>query len=112
MPDHKLLTYLFYGAILTATSVSVTVATLKELGKLNTKVGTSIVAAAVIDDIIGIVILSVLTGFTSTESSGVFPSRMVGKRGMVAGLFEDRRVLRHRDSARSVSTQGVQSHGT
>ena len=70
MPDHKLLTYLFYGAILTATSVSVTVATLKELGKLNTKVGTSIVAAAVIDDIIGIVILSVLTGFTSTESGG------------------------------------------
>ncbi len=65
-PDHKLLTYLFYGAILTATSVSVTVATLKELGKLNTTVGTSIVAAAVIDDIIGIVILSVLTGFTSS----------------------------------------------
>ena len=76
MPDHKLLTYLFYGAILTATSVSVTVATLKELGKLNTKVGTSIVAAAVIDDIIGIVILSVLTGFTSTESGGGFPPKM------------------------------------
>ncbi len=56
--------YLFYGAILTATSVSVTVAALKELGKLNTKVGTSIVAAAVIDDVIGIIILSVLTGFT------------------------------------------------
>ncbi|MBO5458007.1 MAG: cation:proton antiporter [Clostridia bacterium] len=67
-PENELLTYLFYGAILTATSVSVTVATLKELGKLNTKVGTSIVAAAVIDDIIGIVILSVLTGFTSMES--------------------------------------------
>lgn len=59
------LSYLFYGAILTATSVSVTVATLKELGKLDSKVGTSIVAAAVIDDVIGIVILSVLTGFTS-----------------------------------------------
>lgn len=68
-PDHALLTYLFYGAILTATSVSVTVATLKELGKLNTKVGTSIVAAAVIDDIIGIVILSVLTGFTGASGS-------------------------------------------
>lgn len=67
-PDHRLLTYLFYGAILTATSVSVTVATLKELGKLNTKVGTSIVAAAVIDDIIGIIILSVLTGFTGANN--------------------------------------------
>lgn len=60
-----MLGHLFYGAILTATSVSVTVAALKELGKLNTKIGTSIVAAAVIDDVIGIIILSVLTGFTS-----------------------------------------------
>ena len=68
-PDHELLTHLFYGAILTATSVSVTVATLKELGKLNTTVGTSIVAAAVIDDIIGIIILSVLTGFTSSSGA-------------------------------------------
>lgn len=75
-PDNELLTYLFYGAILTATSVSVTVAALKELGKLNTKVGTSIVAAAVIDDIIGIVILSILTGFTgaskNTENATTF----------------------------------------
>ncbi len=68
-PENELLTHLFYGAILTATSVSVTVATLKELGKLNTTVGTSIVAAAVIDDIIGIIILSVLTGFTSSNTA-------------------------------------------
>ena len=60
-----LLSDFFYGAILTATSVSVTVAVLKELGKLDTKVGTSIIAAAVIDDVIGIIILSVLTGFSS-----------------------------------------------
>ncbi|MBQ8407196.1 MAG: cation:proton antiporter [Clostridia bacterium] len=66
-PDAGILTYLFYGAILTATSVSVTVAALKELGKLNTKAGTSIVAAAVIDDIIGIIILSVLSGFTDSQ---------------------------------------------
>ena len=70
-PGSELLTYLFYGAILTATSVSVTVATLKELGKLNTKVGTSIVAAAVIDDILGIVILSVLTGFKGNASESL-----------------------------------------
>lgn len=68
-PEGDLLSHLFYGAILTATSVSVTVAALKELGKLQTKVGTSIVAAAVIDDVIGIVILSVLTGFTSSQTS-------------------------------------------
>lgn len=58
---------LFYGAILTATSVSVTVAALKELGKLQTKVGTSIVAAAILDDIIGIVVLSLMI---SLDKSG------------------------------------------
>ena len=66
----NVLSNLFYGAILTATSVSVTVAVLKELGKLDSKVGTSIVAAAVIDDIVGIVILSVLTGFSSGGEEG------------------------------------------
>ena len=64
----SLLSHFFYGAILTATSVSVTVAALKELGKLETKVGTAVVAAAVIDDVIGIIVLSVLTGFTSQEA--------------------------------------------
>lgn len=69
-PANSILSHLFYGAILTATSVSVTVAVLKELGKLDTKVGTSIVAAAVIDDVIGIVVLSVLTGFSSGGEGG------------------------------------------
>lgn len=53
---------MFYGVMLTATSVTITVATLKELGKLSTRVGTSILSAAVLDDIIGIVILTVFTG--------------------------------------------------
>lgn len=68
--EFDLLSDIFYGAILTATSVSVTVAVLKELGKLDSKVGTSVVAAAVIDDVIGIIILSVLTGFSSGGESG------------------------------------------
>ncbi len=54
----QLLINLFYGTILTATSVSVTVATLKELGKLSSKLGSTIIAAAVLDDIIGIIVLS------------------------------------------------------
>ena len=53
---------LFYGVILTATSVSVTVATLKELGKLDSKVGTAIMSAAILDDIIGIALLSLIIG--------------------------------------------------
>ncbi len=52
----------FIGVILTATSVSITVEALQEMGKLKTKAGTAILGAAVIDDILGIIILSVIIG--------------------------------------------------
>ena len=52
----------FVGAILTATSVSITVETLKELGKMSTKVGNTILAAALIDDILGLICLTLVTG--------------------------------------------------
>ena len=49
---------IFIGIILTATSVSITVETLKEMGKLNTQAGTAILGAAIIDDILGIIALT------------------------------------------------------
>ena len=52
---------IFIGIILTATSVSITVETLKELGKLNTRAGNAILGAALIDDILGIVALTLIT---------------------------------------------------
>lgn len=64
---------LFYGTILTATSVSVTVATLRELGKLNGKVGSSVVAAAIIDDILGIVVLSFILAMSGDGESAENP---------------------------------------
>ncbi len=51
---------IFIGTIMSATSVSITVAVLKELGKLNDTVGTTITSAAIIDDVIGIVVLTVV----------------------------------------------------
>lgn len=63
---------LFYGCILTATSVSVTVASLRELGKLQGKVGSTIVAAAILDDIIGVVVLSFIISLGS-EGGGENP---------------------------------------
>lgn len=51
----------FIGVILTATSVSITVETLKELGKLKTRSGNAILGAAVIDDILGIIALTLIT---------------------------------------------------
>lgn len=53
----------FVGVILTATSVGITVETLKELGKLKSEVGTVIMSAAIIDDVIGIVILTIALSF-------------------------------------------------
>ena len=60
----------FFGIILTATSVGITVAVLKELNVLHGKVGASIVTAAILDDIIGIVILAVFTANTENFSIG------------------------------------------
>ncbi|MEG2039088.1 MAG: cation:proton antiporter [Oscillospiraceae bacterium] len=60
--DHVFLQNLFIGVILTATSVSITVETLKEMGKLSTKSGNAILGAALIDDILGIVALTVVSG--------------------------------------------------
>lgn len=62
---------LFVGVILTATSVSITVETLKELGKLKGEIGTTIVSSAIIDDVIGIVVLSIVIGFKNPASSPV-----------------------------------------
>lgn len=61
---------LFYGVILTATSVSVTVATLKEMHRLNGKAGTIIISAAILDDIIGVIVLSVILSLSGAGSSG------------------------------------------
>ncbi|MBO4904277.1 MAG: cation:proton antiporter [Lachnospiraceae bacterium] len=57
----------FVGTIMTATSVSITVETLKELGFLKTKVGTTVLAAAIIDDVIGIIVLTFVISFKDSD---------------------------------------------
>ena len=59
----------FMGVIMTATSVSITVQSLKEMGKLKGKVGTTILSAAIIDDVIGIIVLTFVVGFKNPESN-------------------------------------------
>lgn len=70
IPDISLKERFFFGVILTATSVGITVAVLKEIGKIHGKVGASIVTAAVLDDIIGIVILAFATGQVESNTWG------------------------------------------
>lgn len=59
----------FIGTILTATSVSITVQALKELGKVSTEVGTAIMSAAIIDDVIGIVVLTAVLGLKDPSAN-------------------------------------------
>lgn len=67
--DEEFYKAVFIGTILTATSVSITVETLKELGKLKGKVGTTILSAAIIDDVIGIIVLTFVIGFKNPDSN-------------------------------------------
>ena len=69
LPDAGFFTWLFIGVIMTATSVGITVEVLRELGKLQTKVGTVILSAAIIDDVLGIMILSVVLSLSGAKDS-------------------------------------------
>ncbi len=68
-PGKSIYTHIYYGVILTATSVSITVAALKEMGKLDSKVGTALVSAAILDDIIGVIVLSVIITLSGSGST-------------------------------------------
>lgn len=70
---------LFIGVVLTATSVSITVETLKELGKLKTKAGNAILGAAVIDDVLGIIALTIISSMADTSINiGIVLLKIVG----------------------------------
>jgi len=65
------LTAVFIGVLLVATSVSISVQTLRELGRLTSREGTTILAAAVIDDVLGLIVLSVTLGMASSDGAGL-----------------------------------------
>lgn len=67
--SEKFFMAVFMGVIMTATSVSITVQSLKEMGKLKGKVGTTILSAAIIDDVIGILVLTFVIGFKNPQSN-------------------------------------------
>ncbi len=82
---------IFIGVVLTATSVSISVETLKELGKLSTRTGNAILGAALIDDVLGIIALTVITSFAdSTVNIWVVLAKILGfflLSGVIALLF-------------------------
>lgn len=70
---------LFIGVIFTATSVGITVETLKEMNCMSTESGNVILAAAVIDDVLGIVCLTLVTGMADASVNvGVVLLKILG----------------------------------
>ena len=80
----EILKAVFIGVVLTATSVSITVEALREMGKLEGKVGNAILGAAVIDDIMGIVVLTIVI---SLKDSSVSILLVLGKILLYAVLM-------------------------
>lgn len=70
IPEEPPLAHLFIGAILCATSVGITARVLRDLGKIQTKEARIILGAAVIDDVLGLVILSVASGIIVAANEG------------------------------------------
>jgi len=70
IPSFGIYTAIFTGTILCATSVSISAQTLKELGALKSKEGTCILGAAVIDDVLGIILLSLVIAFNPVKIGG------------------------------------------
>lgn len=68
--EETTLAHIFIGATLTATSVGITARVLKDLGKLATREARIILGAAVIDDILGLLILAVVSGAIKASATG------------------------------------------
>ncbi len=83
-------TAVFIGVIMTATSVSITVASLQELGYLKSETGTTIMSAAIIDDVIGIIVLTFVVGIedpTSKPSSVIISTVLFFVAAILFGVL-------------------------
>ena len=70
VPEANTLVHVFVGATLTATSVGITARVLKDLGKIRTREAQIILGAAVIDDVLGLLVLAVVTGIITASNQG------------------------------------------
>lgn len=72
---------LFFGVIFCATSVSISVQVLKEMNKLNSREGTTILGAAVIDDVLVVILLAVMMSLVGTGNDISIPL-LIGKKAL------------------------------
>ncbi len=69
-PDESVYAHLFVGAILCATSVGITARVLRDLGKTHTREARIVLGAAVIDDVLGLIVLAVVSGLILAANAG------------------------------------------
>jgi Kef-type K+ transport system membrane component KefB len=84
LPEASAVEHLFIGAALTATSVGITAAVLRDLGTSQTRSSKVILGAAVIDDVLGLVILAVAIGIAA---SGEVHLGEIGRISLLAAIF-------------------------
>jgi Kef-type K+ transport system membrane component KefB len=70
LPESAWYVHLFVGATLAATSVGITARVLKDIGKMNTPEARIILGAAVVDDVLGLIILAVVSGLVTSMDAG------------------------------------------
>ncbi len=95
LSDHA---YLFLGATLTATSVGITGRVFKDLNKLQTPEAQIVLGAAVIDDVIGLIILAVVTAIVQTGSVDVYNVGVISTKALfflVGAIFVGRFLAKH-----------------
>jgi Kef-type K+ transport system membrane component KefB len=104
LPLHETL---FLGAILTATSVSISAQTLRELGILKSREGTTILAAAVIDDVMGIVILSLVFTVTGQgdPATSILKMALFLPAAFGIGYFLSQPIAKHAEERLSTEAQ-------
>jgi Kef-type K+ transport system membrane component KefB len=78
LPGTSTLTHLFIGATLTATSVGITIRVLKDLGATRSPEGRIIIGAAIIDDVLGLIVLAVVSGMAVAGSAGLSAVAILG----------------------------------
>jgi Kef-type K+ transport system membrane component KefB len=82
LPGEARLVHVFIGATLTATSVGITARVLRDLGRLQTRTARVILGAAIIDDVLGLVVLAVVKG--AVEARGAGATLSVGSVAVIA----------------------------
>jgi Kef-type K+ transport system membrane component KefB len=103
LPDSPTIAHVFVGATLSATSVGITARVLKDLGVMQRREAQIILGAAVMDDILGLVVLAVVSGVATAGAAGVAPWAVGGilvravlflAATAVAGHFLSSRIIR------------------